>query len=484
MSAHSELLEAIGGPEFERALALGTARTPIEAPRALAERLREPGVDWRLAALALHGQSLRFRRPVVPAWSDSMALPRPDRPLLGERARRLLARLPNTSTSGVAGLAIGAALDVRGVALHPFDLHRIAGWIRGVPHHRLDTFTQAWLSRRNNRTNVLIATVVPDWETASLQERCAILREERVRDPDAGRVRIAQALAGETAAARARYVEVLGLNSSPADLPLLESLRADRSETVRESAAALLAAIAGTPEHAARLEEAFALVARKDGSAGPAFSIRVPAARRASTHGLGWALEAFAGVELEALAARFGLGRVEFARAARGDHALATVVAELAVRDGAVDPAPVLDALPDVAWGEILGDVSRADARERRARLAVVRPALWDELPRVHELEALVRACDGPSDARIAREICAGAALRAAIAASNAPDAPKSTTDLEAKLLALAALAPAGERALVIASIADVALAHKHGALQLLELLDAIENDEPSPIHP
>lgn len=480
----SGLVDAIGGAPLERALAIGTARAPLEMPSALAARALEPGVDWRLCVLALRGQSLRFRRPVAPAWSEPLALPRPDRPLLSDRARRLLIRFAASKPNPSAGIAIGAALDVRRVALHPFDLHRIAGWVPSVPRHRLDAFARAWLARRNARSDAAwLPAEDPEWETASLDERCTLLRTERLRDPVAALARIEQALAGESAAARARYVGVLRVHPSPADRPLLESLRADRAEAVRAAATELLGAIAGTPEHAARVESALALVVRREGAAAGdvALAVRKPGSRRADAGLVELALDAFAGIGLDALAKHCALDPVGLARASRGDHAVATVVADLALRSG--DPAPVVNELPDVDWSAILARALRPGSTARREHVAVVRPRLWDELPASGSLGLIVSVVDGPADARLARELLGSAAWRAALA-PDADAAPAKATELEAALVVIAALTPASERARLAAALAGVPLATKHRALQLVETLDAIENDEPVPTPP
>ena len=78
------------------------------------------------------------------------------------------------------------------------------------------------------------------WSEGSHEQRCLFLRKERLRNPQAARERLSQALKELGAKERADCVEVLQENLSLDDAELLDTLRQDRSRDVRASALALL----------------------------------------------------------------------------------------------------------------------------------------------------------------------------------------------------------------------------------------------------
>ena len=89
------------------------------------------------------------------------------------------------------------------------------------------------------------------WTDGSLEQRRAVLAEERQRDPAAARERLQAALPELPARERTELLTALAEGLSPADEPLLDGLRADRGREVRAAALALLQQLPGSA-HAGR----------------------------------------------------------------------------------------------------------------------------------------------------------------------------------------------------------------------------------------
>jgi len=102
------------------------------------------------------------------------------------------------------------------------------------------------------------------WSDGSLEQRRALLAEERRRDPAAARERLQAALPDLPARERAEMVAELAGGLSPADETLLDSLRSDRGREVRAAAFTLLQRLPGSA-HAARARARLSpLLMRKD----------------------------------------------------------------------------------------------------------------------------------------------------------------------------------------------------------------------------
>lgn len=78
------------------------------------------------------------------------------------------------------------------------------------------------------------------WSEGNLEQRKAFLHAERTHSPDAARKRLSDTLAELPARERAELTAVLAQGLGPADEPLLDRLRQDRSREVRSAALALL----------------------------------------------------------------------------------------------------------------------------------------------------------------------------------------------------------------------------------------------------
>jgi hypothetical protein len=193
-----------------------------------------PAAEPALAALTGHALQVLFNPAQPPALTPRALLPRLPLPTPPETARATLRRL-----LGARKGDDGARLPVlfllrRGYGMHPAD------WL---PRPRDDWAPAvyapwlAWASSQAVQPATLTAEAY-DAMTAPMQR--AALAQLRGQDPAAARAIIAAKAPGEAAEQRARLVELLEDRLGPDDLPLLESLAADRSERVRTAAGRLL----------------------------------------------------------------------------------------------------------------------------------------------------------------------------------------------------------------------------------------------------
>lgn len=116
-----------------------------------------------------------------------------------------------------------------------------------------------WLAAHNEHWRYALGaaetgSVDTRWTEGSLEQRRAVLAEERQRDPAAARERLQAALPELPARERAELVSALAEGLSPADEPLLDSLRADRGREVRAAAFTLLQRLPGSA-HAGRARD-------------------------------------------------------------------------------------------------------------------------------------------------------------------------------------------------------------------------------------
>ncbi|HEX6000369.1 MAG TPA: DUF5691 domain-containing protein [Hyphomicrobiaceae bacterium] len=273
----SELMSSQELGRLRQALFLGLARQPLLVPEGLQALLASsaPDRDQRLVALALAAQRQRFERPGVARAGDgtpeaARRLHQDERPIMSAPVRRLLLRLANGVEKQMADTAVLIAVRrVRraGFRLHPFDLPRLIGHIRGDAHC-LGLAERAYLALAAtpgaaDAPSLLHAEITAEnWTELPKGHRVAFLREQRREDPAAARALLQSAMESETAAVRADLLAALDVGLGADDLPFLESITSDRSEAVRKLAARLIANIPGTSAYVARLAEAARCFAR------------------------------------------------------------------------------------------------------------------------------------------------------------------------------------------------------------------------------
>jgi hypothetical protein len=273
----SELMSLQELGRLRQALFLGLARQPLAIPESLQGLLGgpSPGCEPALAVLALAAQRQRFERPTVAPGTDAVpeaahCLHTDARPIIPEPARRLLLRLASGAEKQMAETVVRAAVRRvlrSGYRLHPFDLPRLIGHIKGDARC-LGLAERSYLALADTPGNadapsLLHAEIAAEtWTEFPKGHRVAYLREQRRSEPAAARVLLEGVFKSETAAARTDLLAALNVGLSADDLPFLEAIASDRSEAVRELAARLIANVPGTPAYAARLAEAAQCFAR------------------------------------------------------------------------------------------------------------------------------------------------------------------------------------------------------------------------------
>ena len=116
------------------------------------------------------------------------------------------------------------------------------------------------------------------WAEGTLEQRKAFLASERARDPGAARERLVAALPELPAKERADLARGLSVGLSMADEPLLDQLRADRSQDVRAAALELLLRLPDAAHPRRAGERVAALMSRGSVLTGRRWTIEPPAA--------------------------------------------------------------------------------------------------------------------------------------------------------------------------------------------------------------
>ncbi|MGJ5151128.1 DUF5691 domain-containing protein [Bradyrhizobium sp. HKCCYLR1023] len=247
---------------------LGLARQPLTTPPALAELLphgREPA----LPLLALAAQWQRFAGATAPVADPvpdaALRLHQDARPILPEAARRALKALARSVEKSLASSALPLALrriQAAGCRLHPFDLPDF------VPHIKANAEDRGLAERAylaliasdadDDATKGLFfeRITMENWTTFPKTQRRAFVAEQRRNNPADGRALIESVWKSEPAPVRAALLDALMVGLGSDDQPFLESLSADRADSVKQLAAQLLTRIAERTEHGARLTEA------------------------------------------------------------------------------------------------------------------------------------------------------------------------------------------------------------------------------------
>lgn len=271
----SELLTTADLARVRQSMTLGLARQPLalsEPLQALAAAA-SPGRDPALTVLALAGQRLRFERPEPIQASHAVPLPvmavarrlhDDPRPLMPEAPRRTMKRLLHGLDKGLAGgimMAAGRRVARAGLRLHPFDLPELIGYLEndaaclGLAERAYLALTDS--SAEAKAQSLMHAVITAEnWTDFPKGHRAGFLREERRKDAAAARVLLEGVFKSEPAPVRGELLEALGTGLSTDDLPFLESLAADRADSVRAIATAIIARVPGTAAYTARLAQA------------------------------------------------------------------------------------------------------------------------------------------------------------------------------------------------------------------------------------
>jgi hypothetical protein len=457
-----------------RSFLLGTARHPVPArdvPKNLVTA-RDPHPE--LTALALLGQRLRFRRRrPLPRWSAPSPIEDP-RKIVPDEARPLIRRLVDGqrgSATDVAAVALADICDRRQLRPHPFDLPRMGAFAKA---HRdcLGPYAVAWASRGERSEERPGSYFEADsidptnWTSARPAARVAFIAAMRAHEPDRARALVEASFATDPAPVRARLLDALGYGLSAADAAFLEGLAKDRAPNVRDGAQRLLDRIPGTASAQGRLRDllsrtkistsgllrrrkvlALELPANLQQPSSPASAIAT--ARR-------WAVDSYAGLGLDAMAAAFELSLADMIAAASGDAPLLALFARQASLEFRFDVlAGIVREYAADAWIDAIGagvgsiPELHEDATIERWCKAAVAPELWPALPSPTDLERLYRFLRRPLPQEQARALLRSRALALRASEHGSPGA------LGMLCLAIAVLVPAALRSELRASLSS-----------------------------
>jgi hypothetical protein len=478
------MLDATSTEALMRSFMLGTGRQPAPIAKALGVVVDASAEKASLQALALLGQHQRFTRrwslqvePAKPAFEDSRALPPPAaRPIMNS-----LLSGKNGSADDSLAYAVADALDRRRMKIHPFDLPRLEAFAR-VHADNLGASALAWANRNaspegGEESNPYLFVEKVDasnWQQAWPSQKASFIREQRRIDAAKARELVSAALAAELAPVRVGLIKALGIGLSAADAPFLESLSKDRAPSVREAAEVLLARLPGSEPSGRKLKECISRIkVAKTGllRRGRELSLDYPATIRPFQQ-QSWALETFSAVTLDQLAQGLEMSVEDMIKAAK-DPVLALALAVLAVRERRLPLLATLSEGRSDLW-PILDSIDDADIDENTAAAlcaSLIRPALWSELPASGQWTKLYTVLRRPLAAPLFKSVVTSKAWRT-LSGSGDENLNAYTTST---LTALAALAPASERAAFRAELRSFSPALTGRASQGLTLLDLID---------
>lgn len=306
------------------ALMQGTARRPLQPSGVLGE-----GVDARSGAapaqlLALAVQAQLYALPPAPDVFEEPAAARDERAIVPADVRPVIAALVTGKGSppdDPAALALAQSLDRHGYRLHPFDVPRMAPFVR--KHADLLGIALADADRAPGDHWASWETLDEgNWMLAAPARKAEFIADLRLTDADKARALVTAQLPLEKAEVRLRLIDALGAGLSDADRPLLESLAGDRAPTVKRAVIRLLARLPGTGAAAAQIAELLSRITQ--GSTGllrkrVTLTLQLPANVKSNAAEIDWLATNFGGTGCTALAQAFGVTPAAMVDAAQLD---------------------------------------------------------------------------------------------------------------------------------------------------------------------
>jgi hypothetical protein len=412
---------------------------------------------------------------------------------------RRLVGAKDGSASDVVALALADACHRLRLRPHPFDLPRLSAFVR-THGESLGAYAAAWAERNEDSEeragDYFDADAIDshNWTSARPAVRAEFIAAMRSREPDRARELVEASFATDAAPVRARLLDALARGLSQADAPFLESLARDRARSVRERAERLLKNIPGTTSAEGRLRD---LVARTKASAAgllrrrtklslerPANLQIAPTAASAAEIGRRWAVDEYAGVGLDAMAAAFELSIPNMIAAAADDAALLALFARQASIERRFDvlAAIVREQAVD-AWIDAIGTDGGGtngacgggatelpdDATIGAWCAAAIMPDLWPALPSPAHLDRLYGFLRRPLPLARARELLQSRAFGTIATAASSPGV------IGHLCVAIAALTPSPLRSELRPALAGLPADEGSRALLLLDCLALLD---------
>lgn len=315
------------------ALMQGTARRPLQPAGVLGEGL-EPGSDAtpaRLLALAVQAQI--YALPGPPDLFEATTAALDERQIVPEDLRPLIIKLvtgKGNPPDDPAALALALGLHRHGYRLHPFDVPRLAAFVRKHAEALGIALAEAGSEEQTSGWNLWETLDETNWMLATPARKANFIAELRLTDADKARTLVEAQLPLEKADVRLRLIDALGAGLSSADRPLLESLAGDRAPTVKRAVTRLLARLPGTGAAEAQIGELLSRITK--GSTGMlrkrvTLSLQLPANVKSATAETDWLATSYGGIGCTALAAALGMTPETMLEAARDDRRIVRGIA-------------------------------------------------------------------------------------------------------------------------------------------------------------
>lgn len=334
--------------EVLSAFLVGMARYRPDYQRVVGNELPANDAKVDLKAAALLAQALRLERPAMPAEFALETALSGRRKIMPDELREPFIRMFGTDKFALppqGNLAFGMALALERwfLAPHPYDFHRIEGFLR-VHADRLGADVLAWLDRdkasEEQQRYFDLAVLTDDtWTEATPVRRERYISERRRTDPAAARALVEATWANETADIRLSLLGGLRVRLGSEDRAFLESLAKDRAPKVRDLAAALLSKLPGMDGISPAQEKMLGRISK--GTAGifrkrPVLKLELPATVPNSDV-LNWVIADFSDIAIEICLDRLGMSDNEVITAAAEDEGLTAAMTLMAVQSRRFD---------------------------------------------------------------------------------------------------------------------------------------------------
>lgn len=351
--------------EILAAFLIGTARRRPDYTHILGDEL--PGgvgsADLKVAALL--AQALRLERPAARHEFEVERKAQKRRSFLPEELRAPFVRLFGAGKSALPpqddlALGMAVALERRFLAPHPYDFHRLEGFLRAHAD-RLGADALDWLDRdkavQERQSYFDLAVITDDnWTEATPARRERYINERRRADPATARALVEAVWASETADMRLRLLGPLSVRLEPDDRAFLEGLAKDRAPKVRDLAAFMLGRLPGPDGEQPAHQEALARITR--GTAGlfrkkTVLKVELPATVANDT-GAAWVFKQFSDIAIDTCLIELGMVAGDVIEAAREDPMLLAAITVMAANSRRFDLVAEVAAISEVPLG-VLG---------------------------------------------------------------------------------------------------------------------------------
>jgi len=434
-----------------------------------------------LTTLSLAGQALRFERLIAPEVYAAEVPVRDERRLLPETQRKpLIWLLQSRKTTEEVELALAWSLQRLKMRPHPFDLPRMSGFAKAHAEE-LGPTALHW-ARQEASASGPVKDVFSEyddlndgnWQSAGPAARARYVEERRRKDPSAGLALVRAVWGSEDADGRLRLLKTLQPELNEGDREFVEGIQKDRGARFRALAERVLYRLNGFAGVHATLAEILTRIQQKsEGFLRKRLVLNLDVPATLKDHAVNaWLSETFAEVSCDELARGLKLSVQEVIEGAAKDANLMLALALMATADCRLELLePITKKLPE-AWEQMaLSGPRTLDGvpESERTKWAELLAHPYGSQPPVSFVawRWMHRALRGPLPAGLLEAVFHSPLWREKLAEVKSPD----WADL------LAACCPSETREKLRLRLAAIEPEHAAGALALLDILTAMENN-------